>query len=104
MLPNVAGRDETRKQILIYSILLVPIAFIPALLGVCGVVYVIGTAILSAMFLYYAINVYRRRQGEAADKACKKLFAFSISWLFMVFALIPVERLLGIPSFTSVLP
>ncbi len=104
MLPNVAGRDETRKQIMVYALLLLPIAFLPALLGVCGLVYVIGTAVLSAMFLYYAINVYRLREGEAADRACKKLFGFSILWLFLVFALIPVERLLGVASLPSVLP
>jgi heme o synthase len=104
MLPNVAGRDETRRQILLYTLVLLPITFLPALLGVCGPVYVIGNAILSAMFLYYAVNVYRLRDGEAADRACKKLFGFSILWLFLVFALIPVERLLGVASFPSVLP
>jgi heme o synthase len=104
MLPNVAGTDETRKQILLYTMLLLPIAFLPAMLGVCGIVYVVGTGILSAMFLYCAVNVYRLREGAAADKACKKLFGFSILWLFLVFALIPVERLLHIPSFAAILP
>lgn len=104
MLPNVAGRDETRKQTLLYTLVLIPVAFLPALLGVCGLLYVAGVSVLSVMFLYYAINVYRLRQGAAADKACKKLFGFSILWLFLVFALIPVERLLHIASLTSVLP
>jgi heme o synthase len=104
MLPNVAGTDETRKQILLYTMLLLPIAFLPAMLGVCGIVYVVGTGILSAMFLYCAVNVYRLHEGAAADKACKKLFGFSILWLFLVFALIPVERLLHIPSFAAILP
>ena len=104
MLPNVAGRDETRKQILLYTLVLLPLTFLPALLGVSGILYVIGVALLSAIFLYYAISVYRLREGAAADRACKKLFGFSILWLFLVFALIPVERLLGIASFASVLP
>ena len=104
MLPNVAGRDETRKQILLYTLVLLPLTFLPALFGVSGILYVTGVALLSAIFLYYAINVYRLREGAAADRACKKLFGFSILWLFLVFALIPVERLLGIASFASVLP
>jgi heme o synthase len=104
MLPNVAGRDETRKQILIYTLLLLPVTYLPALLGVCGIYYVVGNTILTTTFLYYAINVYRFREGDAANTACKKLFAYSIAWLFLVFALIPVERLLGIASFNSVLP
>jgi heme O synthase-like polyprenyltransferase len=43
------------------------------------------------------------REGAAANRACKKLFGFSILWLFLVFALIPLEHLLGIESFPSVL-
>lgn len=104
MLPNVAGRDETRKQILLYTLVLLPLTFLPALLGVSGILYVAGVTLLSAIFLYYAASVYRLREGAAADRACKKLFGFSILWLFLVFALIPIERLLGIASFPSVLP
>jgi heme o synthase len=104
MLPNVAGRDETRKQILLYTLVLLPLTFLPALLGVSGILYVAGAALLSGLFLYYAIRVYRLREGAAADRACKKLFGFSILWLFLVFAIIPVERLLGFASFASVLP
>jgi protoheme IX farnesyltransferase len=103
MLPNVAGPDETRKQILIYTLVLLPLTFLPALLGVSGLLYVAGVALLSAVFLYRAINVYRIREGATADRACKKLFGFSILWLFLVFALIPIERLLGVASFPSVL-
>jgi heme o synthase len=103
MLPNVAGRDETRKQILLYTLVLLPLTFLPAFLGVSGILYVSGVALLSTVFIYYAINVYRLREGAAADRACKRLFGFSILWLFLVFALIPVERLLGIASFPSVL-
>jgi protoheme IX farnesyltransferase len=103
MLPNVAGRDETRKQILLYTLVLLPLTFLPALLGVSGIFYVSGVALLSAIFIFYAINVYRLREGVAADRACKRLFGFSILWLFLVFALIPVERLIGIASFPSVL-
>ena len=104
MLPNVAGSDETRKQILIYTLILLPMTFLPAFLGVSGLLYVAGVALLSVVFLYYAINVYRTRQGAAADRACKKLFGFSILWLFLVFALIPIERLLGVASLPPVLP
>jgi heme o synthase len=103
MLPNVAGRDETRRQILVYTLVLLPLTFLPAFLGVSGVLYVSGVALLSTVFIYYAINVYRLREGAAADRACKGLFGFSILWLFLVFALIPVERLLGIATFPSVL-
>ena len=96
MLPNVAGPDETRKQILIYALALLPVTFLPVFLGVTGLIYGAGAAILSAVFLFYAISVYRNREGERADRACKKMFGFSILWLFLIFALIPVERLIGV--------
>ncbi len=97
MLPNVAGRPETRKQILIYSILLVPIVFLPVLTGVAGMVYAAGAGFLTLVFLKDAIDIYRAADGPESDKACKHLFGFSIYWLFAVFALILVERLLNLP-------
>ena len=90
MLPNVIGAEGTRKQILIYTLVLLPCAFLPVMLGISGWTYGIGVAILSAKFLYHAVAVYRER-GET--RACKKLFGFSILWLFMVFGLIPIDRL-----------
>ena len=103
MLPVVAGPDETRRQILIYTVLLVPVTLLPALTGTVGLLYTICTALLAVAFLHYAIRVYRRREGAEAETACKKLFAFSTMWLFFVFALILIERALGIPAFAPVL-
>jgi protoheme IX farnesyltransferase len=104
MLPNVAGPDVTRNQILLYSLILVPVTFLPALLGVTGSAYTAGVAVLDAVFLYYAVAVFRQREGKPADLACKKLFGYSILWLFLVFALIPVEHILGIAPFSAVWP
>jgi len=103
MLPVVAGPDETRRQIWIYSLLLMPVTFLPPLLGTAGVLYTAAVAMLDAVFLVHAWRVYRRRNGEAADRACKKLFAYSILWLFLVFGCILAERLLGIAPFATVI-
>jgi heme o synthase len=103
MLPNVAGRVETRRQILIYSLILVPLTALPALTGVAGVLYAAVAAVLGALFLYYAVNVYRLGDGEAGDRACKKLFGFSILWLFLIFAAILVERIVGFAAFSPVI-
>ena len=97
MLPNVAGRPETRKQILIYSLLLLPTVALPILTGTAGVVYAAGAGFLTLVFLLAAIDVYRAKEGLQSDKACKHLFGFSIYWLFAVFALILVERLFNLP-------
>ncbi len=98
MLPNVAGRAETKKQILIYSLLLVPTAALPLATGTAGYLYAAGAVILTAKFLFDAVTVYRAATREAEDKACKKLFGFSILWLFALFALILVEKLVGLPA------
>lgn len=92
MLPVVAGQDETRKQIVIYSALLVPIAFLPALLGFGGVVYLLMSMCLGGVFLAHALRVYREREGREADKAAKGLFGFSILYLFALFATLCIER------------
>jgi len=103
MLPVVAGADETRRQILIYTLILVPVTLLPALTGTVGLLYVLANVALGGIFIWYAWQVFRLRDGEHAEAACKKLFGFSTSWLFIVFALILAERALGIAPFTPVI-
>jgi protoheme IX farnesyltransferase len=68
---------------------------LPYAAGVSGPVYLAASLALTLALLHYALNVFRLRQGEAATKACKKLFGYSIIWLFLIFALVPVDRLLA---------
>jgi heme o synthase len=91
MLPNVAGPDATRMQILLYSLAIVPAIFLPVWLGLGSWVYGVGAGIATARFLQLAWRVYRVRTGPEADQACKKLFGYSILWLFVVFALLPID-------------
>jgi len=102
MLPNVSGRPETRKQILIYTLLMIPTVALPCLTGTAGMLYAMGAGLLTAWFLKCAIDVYRIPEGPLNTKACKALFKFSIYWLFAVFALIMVERITHLPTFASV--
>jgi protoheme IX farnesyltransferase len=92
MLPVVAGPDETRKQIVIYSALLVPLALWPAFIGLAGGLYVLVAMALGAIFLALALAVYRTREGREADRAARQLFAFSILYLFGLFAMLLIER------------
>ena len=102
MLPVVAGPDETRRQIFLYTLLLIPVTLFPALTGTVGWLYLAANIALGVMFIWHAWRVYRIREGHEAEIACKKLFGFSTMWLFIVFALILAERALGIPSFAPV--
>jgi heme o synthase len=92
MLPVVAGPDETRKQIVIYSALLVPLALLPALMGLGGPLYALTSILLGGVFLGRALNVYKVREGRDADQAARQLFGFSILYLFGLFAALLIER------------
>jgi heme o synthase len=92
MLPVVAGLEETRKQIVIYAALLVPLALSPAFIGLAGGLYALVAIVLGAIFLALALSVYRTREGRPADRAARHLFAFSILYLFGLFATLLVER------------
>jgi len=91
MLPVVAGPDATRLQILLYTLVLVAVAFAPWPLGYFDAVYGVTSLVLGGVMLALAINVYRRREGSEALRATRKLFAFSIIYLFGLFATLLLE-------------
>jgi heme o synthase len=91
MLPVVAGPDATRLQILLYTIVLVAVAFAPWPLGYFDAVYGVVSLILGGGMLALAVNVYRHRTGSQALRATRKLFAFSIAYLFALFATLLIE-------------
>jgi protoheme IX farnesyltransferase len=96
MLPVVRGPDATRRQILIYSLILAPLGVAPALIGLGGALYAGIAIVLGALFLYFAVACWREREGERADKAAKQLFAYSVLYLFLLFAALLVEHGFGI--------
>jgi protoheme IX farnesyltransferase len=95
MLPVVAGPQETRRQILIYSVLLVPLAVMPYFVGLGGVAYLVLSVVLGAVFLALAARVYVTTEGREADTAARRLFLFSILYLYGLFATLFVEALLA---------
>jgi len=95
MLPVVAGARATRVQIMIYSVILAPLAVVPSFIGLGGIVYGITATVLGIMFLYLAWNVWRFTEGPEADKACRKLFGFSILYLYLLFAVLLGEQLVS---------
>jgi protoheme IX farnesyltransferase len=112
MLPVVAGAAATRKQIFIYSLILVPVCIAPAMTGLGGALYLTVAALGGAMFLVLAWRVLRSRAGDAPSvrnddglydvkagaKDARNLFAFSILYLALLFASLLAERLLDLPG------
>ena len=93
MLPVTHGPDETRRQIIAYSLALVPLAVTPYLIGLGGLAYLAASLALGAVFLALAFRVYRVREGREGDQAARQMFGFSIFYLFALFAVILGEQL-----------
>ncbi|MAF62073.1 MAG: protoheme IX farnesyltransferase [Blastomonas sp.] len=93
MMPNVAGEKSTRHQVFGYSLVLLATVMAPAALGLVGWTYGIGAFVLSAIFVALAARVGFRTAGEGdALKPEKQLFAYSIVYLFLIFAAVVVDR------------
>ena len=92
MLPNVAGPDATRLQILLYTLLLIPTGISPVAIGLGGTLYGVVSAIGGLGMLWCAIEIFRKREGAVATKACWRMFGFSILYLFALFATLLIER------------
>ncbi len=92
MLPVVAGARETKRQILFYTVALLPISLLPSFLGLAGAIYGIGAALLGLVFLFTAVQV-ARAEGDAA---AKRMFAYSLLYLFGIFALLLADRFAGV--------
>lgn len=111
MMPVARGAKSTRLQILIYTLIFVPIAIAPALVGVGGVIYGVVSVTGGLFFLYLALRLWRSRAGDQPDKAeavgreaalydvraeakpARNLFAFSILYLMALFSALLVEQL-----------
>jgi heme o synthase len=94
MLPVVAGERVTRRQILLYTLVLTPLGVAPWLLGYAGAAYGAVAVLLGAVMIVLALRVHGERHGYAASK---QLFAFSILYLFLLFAMLLIDAMSGGP-------
>lgn len=98
MMPVVAGEKSTRRQIFAYSVLLLPLTLLPVFLpkadGGLGWIYGVAAGVLSSLFLLLAIRVGFRNRREEDDtmKPEKQLFAYSVLYLFALFAALVADR------------
>jgi protoheme IX farnesyltransferase len=115
MMPVARGAKSTRLQILLYSLVFVPVAIAPGLTGLGGWIYLAVSAVGGLGFLGLAFRLYRSRAGDEPDKAdtvgreaaiydvkleakpARNLFAFSILYLMALFAALLVENLSSLP-------
>src|SRR3546814_96784 len=93
MMPVVAGETSTRRQILVYALIMAAAAIAPWPLGYTGALYGWTAAILSAVFVLLSIQVGTRRTGEGDTmQPEKRLFAYSIAYLFILFGAVVADH------------
>jgi len=92
MLPVVAGPRATKRQMLAYTVALVPLSLAPWALGVAGWVYAAAAAGLSALFVLAAVRVW----FDDGERSARRMFGFSILYLFLLFAVLVADRAPGL--------
>ena len=93
MLPNVSGERTTKHQIVAYAVLTAVCAVLPTVLGFASVGYGLVAAALGAIVIYGSIAVWRMPDGDQKMVPAKKMFAFSIFYLFAIFSALMIDRL-----------
>ena len=94
MMPVVAGEKSTRRQILAYALLLLPLSAAPWWIGGTGALYGITALVLSALFVLLSVRVGIRQRSAADDPMLeeRQLFKYSIVYLFVIFAALVADR------------
>jgi protoheme IX farnesyltransferase len=91
MLPVTHGEEETRRQILLYTLALVPITLAPAGIGAAGLIYAVPALVLGGAFAWFAWKLWRTRETGRAVR----LFRFSILYLFALFTALGTDAAVG---------
>jgi protoheme IX farnesyltransferase len=95
MLPVVAGARETKRQMLIYTLVLAPVALVPTLMGAVGWLYGAVALTLSLAFIGHAVTVWRAADDATGHGPARRMFRFSLIYLAALFAALPVDQLVS---------
>lgn len=98
MLPVMVGERETRRQILLYSVLLLLISVAPVFLQLLGPVYLVGALLLNGLFLWYAVELWQR----PSEEHIWRLYKFSLLFLALLFLMMGIDHLFYTPPATLV--
>lgn len=93
MMPNVAGERSTKNQMIVYAVLTAIAAVAPYFTGLASIGYGIFAAVLSVIFVLYSIAVRRVPDGDTKMLMAKKMFAYSVFYLFAIFSALMIDRL-----------
>jgi protoheme IX farnesyltransferase len=96
MMPVVRGKPSTRRQILAYALLLIPVGLLPAAIGLGGPLYLASAAIIGGWFFWESVATLRERD-TVKEPAAHRLFGVSLLYMTALFASLIVERLVHLP-------
>jgi len=99
MLPVVAGERETKRQMLIYTAILIPATLLPVAIGMSGIVYGISAIALGVGLARHAWRVWTDDSGPDGGKTARPMFFFTILYLFLIFAALLADKALFLPVF-----
>ena len=94
MLPITNGIEETKKKIFVYSLFMLPIVIVPYIIGFTGEVFLTISLLLTFYYNYICYDLYKFKKNEFVLKKAKKVFGYSIIYLFLIFVLFLVDNLI----------
>ncbi len=94
MLPITKGIEETKKKIFIYSLFMLPIIFVPYIIGFVGEVFLVTSLLLTLYYNFICYDLYKYKKNEFDLQKAKKVFGYSILYLFLIFVLFLIDSLI----------
>ena len=93
MLPLTNGIENTKKNILVYSTLMLPVIIVPYLIGFVGKIYLLSSLMLTFYYIYLCYELYDFKKNKFEISKAKKVFSYSILYLFLIFVLFLVDKI-----------
>ena len=94
MLPLTDGIESTKVNIFIYSLLMLPVIIFPYVINFVGFVFLIPSLLLTIYYNYLCLDLYKFKKNEFSAKKAKSIFSYSILYLFLVFVLFLIDKIL----------
>ena len=94
MMPLTDGIEKTKFYILIYSLLMLPVIFLPYVIKFSGLIYLIPAMMLTIYYNFICYNLYKHKKNKFVLKKAKKVFGYSILYLFLIFVLFLIDNLI----------
>ena len=94
MMPITDGTEKTKAYILIYSLLMLPVVALPYLINFSGLIYILPVLLLTFYYNFICFDLYKFAKNKFDPKKAKKVFGYSILYLFLIFVLFLIDYLI----------